>query len=45
MRKSVYTPTKEMLADTKFTTFLDELVRKAEANNVDVTRTEWLHIS
>jgi len=45
MRKSVYTPTKEMLADTKFTTFLDELVRKAEANKAEVSREAWLHIS
>ena len=34
-----------MLADSKFTTFLDELVRKAAANNHDITREEWLHIS
>jgi hypothetical protein len=45
MRRSVYTPTKEMLADTKFTTFLDELVRRAEANGHDITREEWLRIS
>jgi len=45
MRRSIYEPTKEMLADTKFTTFLDELVRKAKANNHDIMSEEWLHIS
>jgi len=31
MRKSVYTPTKEMLADTKFTRFLDTFVEMRDA--------------
>jgi len=45
MRRSIYTPTKEMLADSKFTAFLDELVRKAEENNVDIRGESFHHMS